>query len=452
MVDRLCPIHQHARETPDKIAIESSDCTLTYRQLDAAISNHCSKLKTLSIQPGTHIAFVAKTSAASVLLLFALFRLKAIACPLSFRTPPEQLPSLVQQCSASHLLNAEDLPIETTSFLCAPPTYALEQLAAMLMTSGSSGKPKAACHTIGAHFANAEGAIASLRCTSESRWLLSLPLFHVGGMAILFRIFLAGGTIVLTDKLLFSALEQQRITHASFVPTQLFRFLQEPQEMIGKIAESATCLLIGGAPLSPSLAQKAFAHRLPLFTAYGMTEMSSMITLAEPHEIDKRLHMGKQLPFRSLRIDENGEILVRGQTLFSGYWDPVQQKPILPTLNGWLPTKDLGSLDDQGQLTLHGRKDRMFISGGENIQPEEVEAALCQIPGILAAHVIPTDDLEFGKRPIAYLLEDVPEHTLESVRAALKGTLPSFKHPVKIFPYTHEMKNGLKVVQQKQPF
>lgn len=451
MVDRLCPIHDHANRNPDQIAIESPECHLTYRQLDAAISNHCYQLNSLSIQPGDHVAFVAKTSIASILLLFALLRLKAVACPLSFRTPSQQLFHIAQQCGALHLLNADDLPIKKGSIPCAPPSYAKEQLATLLMTSGSSGNPKAACHTIGAHFANADGALTSLCCTQDSRWLLSLPLFHVGGIGILFRIFLVGGTIVLTDKLFFTALEQQRITHASFVPTQLFRLLQEPKEMIAQIAESATCLLIGGAPLSVSLAQKAIAHRLPLFTTYGMTEMSSMITLAKPREIGKQLHLGKQLPLRHLRIDENKEILVRGHTLFSGYWDPAQQKPLLSTSDGWFPTKDLGTLDDQGYLTLLGRKDRMFISGGENIQPEEVEAALCQIPGILAAHVMPCVDPEFGKRPIAYLLEEVAEHTLESVRAALKSTLPSFKHPVKIFSYTNEMKNSLKVVQDKQP-
>lgn len=450
MADLLCPIHEHANNNPDRIAIESPEYTLTYSQLDAAIANHCNKLTTLSIGPNARVAFVAKTSFPSILLLFALFRLKAAACPLSFRTPLEQLPSLAQQCSASHLINAEDLPFEKTSFPCPPPTYSSNQLATILMTSGSSGRPKAACHTIDNHFANAQGAISPLQCTTATRWLLSLPLFHIGGLAILFRTFIAGGAIVLTDRPLYSALEERNITHASFVPTQLFRLLQEPQERIAKIAQSATCILIGGAPLSLSLAQKAFAHRLPLFTAYGMTEMSSMITLAQPQEIVSHLHMGKPLPYRQVRIDEHQEIFVRGKTLFEGYWDPIQQKIIPATSDGWLPTKDLGALDDQGYLTLLGRKDRMFISGGENIQPEEIEAALCRVPGILAAHVIPTEDAEFGQRPIAHLLEDSCEHTLESVRAALRGTLPSFKHPIKIFPYTNEMKNGMKIVKKNQ--
>ncbi len=448
MVDVLCPIHEYAVNNPDQIAIESPECTLSYSQLDAAIAHHCNKLKALSIKPNTRVAFITKTSLPSILLLFALFRLKATACPLSFRTPLEQLLSLTRQCSASHLLNAEDLPTEIRSIPVPSPTYASKHLATILMTSGSSGKPKAVCHTIDNHFSNARGALAPLHCSITTRWLLSLPLFHVGGLAILFRTFLAGGTIVLTDEPLYVALEEQRITHTSFVPTQLFRLLQEPQERINRIAQTLTCLLIGGAPLSQTLAQKAFAHHLPLFTTYGMTEMSSMITLAQPHEIVEHLHMGKPLSGRQLRINDHAEILVRGQTLFAGYWDPVQHRILPSTSDGWFATKDLGALDDQGYLTLLGRKDRMFISGGENIQPEEIEAALCHIPGILAAHVVPNDDPEFGKRPIAYLLEDTPHHTLESVRAALRKSLSSFKHPIKIFPYTDEMKNGIKIVRK----
>ncbi len=432
MADILCPIHEHGVKNSDQIAIDSPKCTLTYRQLDAAIAHQCNALKTLSMEPKARVAFIAKTSLSSILLLFALFRVKATAIPLSFRIPLGELPSLAKQSKAAYLLNAEDLPIEVTPFQAPLPIYNSEDLATILMTSGSSGKPKAACHTIENHFANAQGALAPLQCTTTTRWILSLPLFHVGGLAILFRTFLAGGTIILTDQSLYDALEEKRITHASFVPTQLFRFLQQPQERISRVAQTSTCLLIGGAPLSQPLAQKAFDHRLPLFTTYGMTEMGSMITLAQPDEIIESLHVGKPLLHRQIRIDEKGEILVRGKTLFAGYLDPLQHEILSSTSHGWFATKDLGTLDEQGNLFLLGRKDRMFISGGENIQPEEIENALCQIPGILAAHVVPIDDLEFGKRPIAYLVEDSSKHTLESVRTALSKILPSFKHPIKI--------------------
>jgi O-succinylbenzoic acid--CoA ligase len=94
---------------------------------------------------------------------------------------------------------------------------------------------------------------------------------------------------------------------------------------------------------------------------------------------------------------------------------------------------------------LTGRQDRLFISGGENIQPEEIEHALCRLPGILAAKVVAQSDPEFGHRPIAYLLEQSRQHSVESIRAALKDLLPSFKHPVQIYPFTEEMLTRMKV-------
>ena len=424
-----CPIHQHAQESPHEIAIESPQFTLSYSQLDAALSQHIHTLKNRGITSSSRVAFIAKPTLSSLLLLFALFRLHATACPISFRTPPEQLPLLIAHLSATHLLDPEQLPIITTP-VSTPSTYSLNQLATVLMTSGSSGKPKAACHTLASHICNAQGALHPLQCSPSIRWLLSLPLFHVGGLGILFRTFIAGGTVVLSDLPLAKALHHHQISHASLVPTQLFRLLQEPSA-----PPSLKCLLVGGAPLSPSLAQRTFNNNLPLFITYGMTEMSSIITLAAPDQLSSHLHQGSPLSQRELQIDSDRQIWVRGTPLFAGYWDPHQQSPVLPSSQGWFPTNDLGHFDQNGQLILLGRKDRLFISGGENIQPEEIEMALCQIPGILAARVFSTEDPEFGQRPVAHLLEEQPSHTLHTIQTALSPLLPSFKHPVKVFTY-----------------
>lgn len=443
MAEIFCPIYLHAQNIPDQIAIQTPDRTLTYSQFDAALANQVNLLKTRGIKPHSHAAFIAYPSLSTILLLFSLFRLRAVACPLSFRTPSEQVPLLAARCGAPHLLHAEDFPIVTTPQTHFPSTYGSDQLATILMTSGSTGTPKAACHTINNHMTNAQGAFQPLQCSQSTRWLLSLPLFHVGGLALLFRCFIAGGTVVLSHSPLSDALLDGNMTHASLVPTQLFRLLQEPPEKIAQIASFTTCLLIGGAPLSASLAHKALNHNLPLYTTYGMTEMSSIITLAATQEITTRLHMGKPLPHRELSLNSHGEILVRGATLFSGYWDAEQQQIRPAITEGWFETKDLGEISSEGELTWLGRRDRLFISGGENIQPEEIETALCSLPGILAARVLPIDDPEFGKRPIAYLLEETPSYTLEKIRAALSLKLPSFKHPIQIFPYSEIASKGL---------
>jgi O-succinylbenzoic acid--CoA ligase len=428
-----CPVAENARETPHQIAVESPYFSLSYSQLDHALSHHVRALVDQGISSSSRVAFVATSTLPTILLLFALFRLGATACPLSFRTPAAQIPLLAEQLATSHCLDPDQLPI-WTSPIAGPSILDTECTSTFLMTSGSTGNPKAACLTLAHHLSNAQSALFPLRCSSSTRWLLTLPLFHVGGLGILFRTFSVGGTLILSDLPLLLALQQHLISHVSLVPTQLFRLLQQSIPL-----SSLKCLLVGGAPLSPFLAQRAFANDLPLFTTYGMTEMSSIITLATPDQLVHSLHQGNPLPRRELRLDADNQIWVRGAPLFSGYWNPSQQQIISPTVEGWFPTQDIGTFNLNGQLTLLGRKDRMFISGGENIQPEEIEAALCRIPGILSARVLPISDPEFGQRPVAHLLEEQPFHTLETVHEGLKPLLPAFKHPIKIFTYQDSM-------------
>jgi len=297
-----------------------------------------------------------------------------------------------------------------------------------MLTSGSSGCPKVACHTLRNHFYNALGTIEFFALNPQSRWLLSLPLFHVGGLAILFRIFLTGGAVVLSNLSLIDALVTHRITHLSLVPTQLIRLLNEKKP----ISTYLHCLLLGGAPISSHYLIEATQRGLPLFTTYGMTEMSSIITAAKK---PLSLHTGKTLPYREHAIAADGEILVRGETLFSGYWDPQAQNILPCRTDGWFATKDLGTVTLDGNLHLLGRKDRLFISGGENIHPEEIERALLSIPGIVSATVMPIADPEFGMRPIAFIQDETTVHTLDSIREALHAQLPSFKLPVRILPY-----------------
>ena len=162
-----------------------------------------------------------------------------------------------------------------------------------------------------------------------------------------------------------------------------------------------------------------------------MTEMSSIITLSEQSE--------KILPFREIKIAEDHEIHVRGKTLFQGYWEG---ETLIPQNNEWFPTKDLGRFNKHGNLEIIGRKDRQFISGGENIQPEEIERALCALPGIRHAIVLPISDPEFGERPIAFIDDETNSHTVDSIKEGLRSHLPSFKHPIRLFPYPPE--NGVK--------
>lgn len=404
----LCPLFKWSQEDPSHPCIVTQKKTWSYAEIDALVEGTCAEL----IQyPLKQLAFIATPSLHTILSLLASFRLGLIACPLSPKLPLEQIPHALSllglpSCFDIHQLAIQPLPSKKTPFLNR------EALATFLFTSGSSGQPKIACHSLNNHYLSALGLLDPLQLSPTARYHLSLPLYHVSGLAILFRTLIAGATLILSP----SPLELSP-SHISLVPTQLYRFMQQ------RDLPPLTCLLIGGAPLSESLRKEALLRHLPLVESYGMTEMSSTVTL------------GTVLPYRELKI-HSGEIYVRGETLFQGYWDVSCQqctRPLDP--EGWLPTRDLGAWDSQGQLRFLGRKDRLFFSGGENIQPEEIEHALCLIPGIVNATVIPIPDPEWGSRPVAFIEDTSHAHTASSLYLSLAPLLPAFKRPVHVYPY-----------------
>jgi O-succinylbenzoic acid--CoA ligase len=430
----LCPIYKNACDAPHQDALITEERKWSYLELHHALNSLCHFLKESGVKECQRVAFVARNHPSTILLFFSLFRLRAIACPLSFRLPEQQLHQHIQLLKASHLLDPLCLPMNIGEKGAQHTCIDLNSSATFIFTSGSSGMPKIACHSFANHYYNALGALLPLQLNSSSRWLLLLPLFHVSGIGILFRCFQRGAAVVISELPLIEAIAQRCISHLSLVPTQLHRLLAAPYGNLTERGISLKCILLGGAPISQALLQQG-AH-LPLFTTFGMTEMSSMITLSKANPGG---HAGKLLPFREMKIAEDGQIWVRGKTLFEGYWDPEKESIAKIGPQEWFPTKDIGKLTPESNLEVIGRKDRLFISGGENIQPEEIERALCSIPGIQQASVLPIEDLEFGKRPVAFIDDKTGAHTLESIRQELRSLLPSFMHPIQIFPYPRDV-------------
>jgi o-succinylbenzoate---CoA ligase len=204
-----------------------------------------------------------------------------------------------------------------------------------------------------------------------------------------------------------SSLEQ--ISHLSWVPTQLLRHLQNPSP-----APRLKQILLGGGPIPPHLLLPTVAP------TYGMTEMSSQIAT-----------FGKPLPGTELKLFGDGEIGVRGPTLFQGYWNRQTGLSLPLTPDGWFMTKDIGRWE-KDRLVIVGRKDNLFISGGENIQPEEIELELLALPHIEQAVVVPISDPEFGERPVAFVT--TAHLQTGAILSHLKAKLPSYKLPLRIFP------------------
>jgi O-succinylbenzoic acid--CoA ligase len=294
-------------------------------------------------------------------------------------------------------------------------------------------------HTLGNHIANALGANECVALGPGDRWLLTLPLYHVGGLGILFRCFLGGGAVVIPSpsENLLQGIEKYKITHVSLVATQFYRLLKLPR--VHTVLRRLKAILVGGGPIAPALIQKSLQLKLPIFTTYGLTEMASQVATTTAADLRKgHLTGGKVLKFRRVKISKTGEILVRGKTLFQGY---IQGRKVIRPLQkgGWFATGDLGEITADGRLKVLGRKDNMFISGGENIYPEEIERHLLAVPGVEEAVVVPCADDEFGQRPAAFIRMN-PARRLNAkiFNAILSQRLAKFKIPLRYYSWPFE--------------
>jgi acyl-CoA synthetase (AMP-forming)/AMP-acid ligase II len=367
----------------------------TYAQFDALICRVCGSLGSIS---ETILAFTPKNHPLDVALLFAAWRLGKAAFPLSHRHPPEALRMRVERTGAGWVeLEKLDLSNEMER-----SEIELNHGALLIETSSAR---KIACHTLSSLFSSATKCIQALQLGTESIYCLNLPLFHIAAVATVLRSAISGAELVFPDRL-------ERATHLSMVPTQLYRCLKE-----GTFPSHLKCLLLGGAPLSDTLYKQALEKNIPLYRSYGMTETASMIAYQPP---------GKEIAFLpevEWKISGEGELYLRGPMLFSGYVG-------LPSRTGeeWFATGDLA---EACPFRIIGRKDRQFISGGENIQPEEIEAALAELPSVIEARVEPQEDPEFGSRPRAKIYT-IQEISIEQVRAHLEKRLAKYKIPKEI--------------------
>lgn len=328
---------------------------------------------------------------------------------------------LWQRGAVVGLLSPRSPQAETKKRISSLPSR-LTNAATVIFTSGSSGEAKAVVHSLENHYFNALGSNQNIPVEPGDRWLLSLPLYHVSGMGIVWRCMLGGGDIIFPKKKDLSAnISELGITHVSLVPTQLLRLLQKKSDI--KVLRTLKCILLGGAPIPDDLLSKAKQLKLPVYMTYGLTEMASQVATSK-----KPFGPLQPLDHRELKIVDN-EILVRGKTLFLGYLKNGKlQKPF--DKNGWFHTGDLGTFSKKEGLKILGRKDNMFISGGENIYPEEIEKALLNTGWFESAVIVPVKNIEFGFRPLAFIKPHKNQKlTAEKIIRQLKKTLPSFKVP-----------------------
>ncbi|MFZ5980220.1 MAG: o-succinylbenzoate--CoA ligase [Candidatus Zixiibacteriota bacterium] len=444
----VCPVRAAARSYPDRPALITPDGIVTFEAYDRQVSAAAAFFKEQELP---ELAVMAENTPLLPPLLMGAFRAGTTVHLLSHHHPTNIIETYLKDFHYPRFINItgradfnrfNNLFAETVlKNVYSPseiiPEINLEQPATVMMTSGSSAEPKAVLHLYGNHYYNALGSNRNLPFGSGDHWLWSLPAYHVGGLSILFRAALGGGAAVidngelpLTEKIL-----KHRITHLSLVPTQLYRLLQE-KENLPEVKKQLRAVLLGGGPTTESLLNQALAVELPLYKTYGLTETASQVCTTAPGDMPaKAATSGRPLEYRRVKISDSGEILVSGPCLFAGYRE--KDNLVKPFDNdGWFATGDCGFIDRDGYLIVISRKDNLFISGGENIQPEEIERLLCRADNIAAALVVPVLSEEFGFRPAAFIkTADNSEPDRAVLEKYLQTHLPRYKIPDYFFPW-----------------
>ncbi|OAN13585.1 2-succinylbenzoate-CoA ligase [Photobacterium jeanii] len=461
------PWQHWATKRPMMAALSYGEQSYTWQQVSEKVEDYAQGLLAQGVKRDQLIAAITPNSLEAVWLLLATVRVGARYLGLNPRFSAQELSDLLDALQPNVVWQAESVDFVASaqwqhiSFEklnqqhLVPVTWQPSRAVTFTLTSGSTGMPKAVVHTAAQHLASAQGLLEKMNYQQGDSWLLSLPLFHVSGMAVVWRWLQQGAQMAIPAG---GDLEQEltKVTHASLVPTQLQRVLQAQEQNSDDISTSSSSLslkevLLGGAVIPTDLTSAAEAAGIACWCGYGMTEMASTVTAKRA---DASNGVGQVLPNREVMV-KDGEIWVRGESLCLGYYQNGTIFPVIePELSvdqlstdAWFRTRDLGEWQ-QDELVILGRADNMFISGGENIQPESIEKVLLQHPQVLQAFVLPIDDAEFGQRPVAVLA------TKAALSAELEQELANymakavtrFKCPVRYFTLPSElMARGIKI-------
>lgn len=440
MTECLSPLQQWAQSSPSLCALETPQETYSWQSLYKKVTRVANGLREQGIGSGDVVTCVGKNSLEQLLIYLACLELGAICALTMPQTESElsrkletlyetQKPAKLwsQSPELSRLTNLDFVESDIQGY---EGNCSQDNLASIVFTSGSTGTPKAVAHTSRQHLASASGLLEKFTFKQGDSWLLSLPMYHVSGLAIVYRWLFSGATL----KVGSGKLEKDIIgvTHASLVATQLKRLLED------QVVLNLTHVLLGGSHVPLALSQQAARQGIETWLGYGMTEAASTVTAKR---IDELYSAGFVLPNRALKL-EGQRIFIGGETLASGYYHQGLVTPF--TDEGWFDTKDLGEWKSD-ELSIIGRADNLFISGGENVHCEEIEAALMKVDGITQAIVMPVEDAEFGQRPVAVCDFSLPLSQGE-IEAHLKGELTKFKWPKAYFSMPDSFKqSGIKV-------
>ena len=404
-----------AEASPEAPALIGANESLNHRQLRERSHALAQQLglaqgMTLALPAGSNLDLALRAHAASMLGCALL--------PLSPALPVERRAALMRVTGAQ----------------AAASPAPQDDIELFIATSGTEGEAKAVMLS----GANLQAAVSASRrrlpLVPGDAWLACLPLYHIGGMAILYRCAEAGATVVLHERFdaqrVLADMEKYRISHISLVPAMLAQLLDACKD--APPPASLGYALIGGGPLSDALMRRARAAGWPLCASYGMSEAGSQVAtqcrLAQDWQPGQ---VGSPLPGVEVEIvDEQGRptagvgrIRIRGAAVMAGYANP-QRLPGQGLAQGWFVSGDLGSLDAEGKLTVLGRHDDMLVSGGVNVHPQAVEDVLKRCPGVVDAALTAIADAVWGDLLVAVVVGDGSDAALAQwCREQLPGAM-----------------------------
>lgn len=442
---------ERARSTPGATGIATGDRELTFGDLADGADAVARRLVTCGVAPGARVAVIGDPTVRTIEVVHAVQSLGAVLVPINTRLARLEVDALLARARPTLVLHDERHAaiappgsIEMTRGLDGVRgsshgprvTIDPDDLHSIVFTSGTSAASKGTLLTHAAHRASALGSAERLGTTPQSRWLLCMPIFHVGGLSIVLRSAITGFAIVLEERFdparVNDVLQRGQADTVSLVPTMLGRLLESAGGHL--YPPALRCALVGGAPLHPALAARARTARIPIAPSYGLTETCSQVATAAPSATeDFDGSVGRPLPGVEVRIadaDENGigDVLVNGPVLMRGYLEN-EEATRAALREGWLTTGDLGRLDARGRLHVEGRRTDLIITGGENVMPQEVECVLGSHPEVADVAVYGVPDDRWGERVIAAVVPSRDGVDEAALRAWCRERLAGYKIP-----------------------
>lgn len=429
-------LRERARVTPDRLAVVCVETgqRLTYAELDARVERAAGTLREL-LDAGDRFGLLAHNSLEFLDLFFAAGRAGVIVVPLSTRATEHELRSIAADCGMKVLFLGDEfaqfsvieaqLPVRHRTEPAAQSPdrrqTASEDTYCLLYTSGTTGKPKGVMIPKRQLYWNGYNTAVNWGLRDDDVSPVFTPMYHAGGLAaFLIPIFCAGGTVVIHKSFntaeVWRTIEQERCTVVLGVPT-IWKLLMDAPEFATADLTHVRWFISGGAPL-PQFVIDAYQKRGIVFKqGYGMTEVGvNCFTMTVDDSFRKPGSIGRPMLFTEVRLEnldgDVGEMWIRGPHVSKGYWNNESATAEAYTQDGWFRTGDLARRDEDGFFYIAGRRKEMFISGGVNVYPAEIEAELVAHPSVSDAAVVAVPDETWGEVAVAFVVGTASEEEL----------------------------------------